>query len=413
VTIRLAVRFDGGDPPAGARIVTRRDTYRLDKTERLPDGSLRIDAVVTRTGVFMYHDAAGNEVKEYRPPEEVQAADSISTLRDRTVTVLHPPGLVTPGNWDQYAVGHVSGEPTNHKDGVLAKLVISQADAIASIEARQLKEVSCGYQLWVEDAPGQTPTGEKYDAVQRNIRYNHVAIGPEGWGRQGSETSMRLDSKGNQVVEQQRKDTMNEITIHFDGQSYTVKVGSSEHTNLLQKIAAKDAADKARADAAEQTAKQLATVTAERDAAIAKQKELQTSLDAAPAKAREEATARINLENSAVALLGKEYKCDGIKDRDLRIAMITKVEPTFKADGKDDVYITAYCDARCASPGTSAAEDMLRRANDQKNDNRKDGSDLEQDANDPDPEKAQAKMRKDNREAASKPLAVSKEVRSN
>ncbi len=318
-----------------------------------------------------------------------------------------------PEDWDQYAVGHVSGDPIKHADGVMCKLVVSQADAIRNIEARNLKEVSCGYQLYVEDAPGQTPTGEHYDAVQRNIRYNHVAIGPDGWGRQGSETSMRLDSKGNQVVEHQRKDTM-KITIHFDGQTYTVEAGSAEHTQLLAKIAAKDAADsKLRTDAAE-TTKQLAKVTAERDAAVAKQTELQTSLDAAPAKALAEATARLILENSAVALLGKEFKADGIKDRDLRIAMITKVEPTFKADGKNDDYITAYCDARCASPGTSAAEDMLRRANDQKDGNRTDaGDNLTQDPNDPDPEKARAKMRKDNAEAGRKPLAVSKETRTN
>ena len=41
--------------------------------------------------------------------------------------------------------------------------------------------------------------GEKYDGIQRDIRYNHVGLGPEGWGRAGSEVSLRLDGAAVQV----------------------------------------------------------------------------------------------------------------------------------------------------------------------------------------------------------------------
>ena len=37
------------------------------------------------------------------------------------------------------------------------------------------------------------PDGTPYDRVQRNIRYNHVALGPRGWGRMGPRVRLRVD----------------------------------------------------------------------------------------------------------------------------------------------------------------------------------------------------------------------------
>ncbi len=48
--------------------------------------------------------------------------------------------------------------------------------------------------------PG-THRGERYDAVQTSIRYNHVALGPKDWGRAGSEASLRLDDNSAEAVE--------------------------------------------------------------------------------------------------------------------------------------------------------------------------------------------------------------------
>jgi hypothetical protein len=36
--------------------------------------------------------------------------------------------------------------------------------------------------------------GEAYDAIQRDIIVNHVAIGPKGWGRAGPDCAIRTDS---------------------------------------------------------------------------------------------------------------------------------------------------------------------------------------------------------------------------
>src|SRR5690606_28507268 len=49
------------------------------------------------------------------------------------------------------------------------------------IESGERKEISLGYKCQLDPTPG-TWNGESYDAVQKNIVVNHVALGPKGWG---------------------------------------------------------------------------------------------------------------------------------------------------------------------------------------------------------------------------------------
>lgn len=394
------------------------DAYRLDKVERLPNGALRVDALVTRTGVFVYHDEAGRPVREYRPPSEVNDAASVKSLRDSTVTVLHPSTLVTPENWDSVAVGHVSGEPVAKGDGVLASLVIQSKDAIDLIDGKKVQEISCGYQVELDDTPGTTPEGEKYDSVQRAIRYNHVAMGPPGWGRQGSSVSLRLDSRGDQVthVSDERGDrTTMKLTIIYKGQTYVVDAGSTEHNALLQRIATEDAADKAKLDAATGLQAKLDSVTGERDALAQQLKETKTKLDAAPAAAVAQARARLDLETQARTVLGSEFKCDGLTDRDLRTAVIKRFDPESKVDAKtgdkfdrSEEYVTAVCDTYLKQGSSRLQEQMVVDSlgvTDPKS--RKDGADYKLDENDPDPDAARDNMRKAHKDAARRPLSVS------
>lgn len=181
--------------------VFRTDTTRLDKVERTPGGGVRIPAVLTRSGVFEYQQPDGKVIREYRPPDEVARADSVATLRDAPVTVGHPAGLVTPDTWRRASVGHVSGEPKNENGGVAATVVVNDAAAIQAIDAGELKEISSGYTVEMDLISGVTAEGQRYDRIQRNIQYNHVALGPSGWGRQGASVGLRLDDAGNELTE--------------------------------------------------------------------------------------------------------------------------------------------------------------------------------------------------------------------
>jgi hypothetical protein len=100
--------------------------------------------------------------------------------------------MVDSSNWNRYSVGDVT---TAAPKGIFVdgSLVVRKKEAIDSIDSGDAKEVSCGYTCDLDMTPG-VYQGQHYDAVQRNIKYNHVALGPANWGRAGSDVALRLDS---------------------------------------------------------------------------------------------------------------------------------------------------------------------------------------------------------------------------
>ncbi|NIR31640.1 MAG: DUF2213 domain-containing protein [Gammaproteobacteria bacterium] len=194
-----------GDAPQGHQ---RFDFARIGNIEMLTTGALRIPAVLGRPGVFKYY-RGGKVVRELRPPDEVFRTDSMATYDGAVATDLHPPkekGFITPATWKQYAVGYVSGAARQDGGVLRGAVVVQDADEIQLIQKGERRELSPGYVcMKLEAAPGRydaatgaygpdVDSGEPYDVVQRDIIYNSVGIGPPGWGRQGSEVSLRLDA---------------------------------------------------------------------------------------------------------------------------------------------------------------------------------------------------------------------------
>lgn len=182
----------------------RFDFSEVQKSEvsRTPSGGLLIPARLTRVGVFAYKTENGTVVREYRPAEEVFSPGSLVGLGGAVVTVDHPGDMVSPETWDAVAVGHVaegSVKPDATNKFVEARVALESAECIRKVDSGELVEISCGYSCDLDNTPGVTDTGEPYDRIQRNIRYNHVALGPVGWGRAGSEVCLRLDSFGDMV----------------------------------------------------------------------------------------------------------------------------------------------------------------------------------------------------------------------
>lgn len=212
---------------------------------RTPQGGLRIPAYATRTGVFDYLQPDGSVRREYRPPEEVFADGSLASLRHAPVTDKHPEEngarvVITPENYRTYARGHVAEDVHADGDFVASTLLIQDADLIEKIEAGERRELSCGYTCDLDYTPGMTEKGEAYDVIQRKISHNHVALGPQGWGRAGGAVQLRLDS--NEAF-QTEEHSMKEF---IDGKEYTV--GAPEWVAALK--ASLDAALR-RADAAD------------------------------------------------------------------------------------------------------------------------------------------------------------------
>lgn len=322
----------------------RFDLSRLNKesVERLSTGGVRVPARLTRVGVFDYRQPDGSVRRELRPSNEVFDAASLASLEDAPVVEGHP-AMVDPANHKDLARGHVSGLPRQDGKLVAAKLAIQDGETIAKVDRGDLTEISCGYTCDMDPTPGEFE-GKKYDAIQRNIRYNHVGMGPRNWGRQGNEVALRLDGGAyTDLPQEQQKRTMK---IRFDGRDY--ESGSEEHVLAIStKLDAADAA-------AKETQRKLDQADAALVAEKAERAKLQAKLDTFDA----DVSARADLLAKAQAALGATVKLDGKSDREVKAAVVALAYPEAKLDGKSDDYVTALFDQAIA---TNVRADSINR----------------------------------------------------
>lgn len=170
----------------------RFDSARLDAAQLTAQGYLRADAYATRAGVFEYYLPDGNVYRELRPESEVFSQDSLQTLAGVALTDDHPMEPLSPENTHKYQVGHVSDSVSKEGDKVKVNLVITEDRCIKKVSERKKDQLSCGYFCDLDPTPG-TWNGIEYDAVQKNIRYNHLSI--VDVGRAGPDVKVKLDTQ--------------------------------------------------------------------------------------------------------------------------------------------------------------------------------------------------------------------------
>lgn len=306
----------------------------LPAAEKLPDGRLRASAFLTRSGVFSYRAPDGTTRREYRPPSEVFDAASLRSFEMAPVTDDHPPGLLTAKTARKYAVGSVGEIVRQDGDHVAATLMVVDEDVIAKMDAGK-RQVSCGYTCELDMTPGVTPDGERYDAIQRKIRGNHAAI--VDIGRAGPSARVHLDSE---TVE--RWDSAEMVADETE----TTKV---ETMDELTKALADLAAATLRADTAE---KAIAELSARADKAEAERDSERAARELADKARADEAErlpqlvkARVALETKAIQALGADAKLDGMSDRDIRMAVVKKLDKVEIEATRSDDYVTAYFDS--------------------------------------------------------------------
>lgn len=317
----------------------RFDVGELSGAQRLDNGYLRAPAKITRTGVFEYRDPMGKVRREWRPPEEVFHADTLASFNLVPLTNDHPNELLNVKNTVKYQVGSIGAA---RADGtfVAAEVLITHMDAISDAEKGK-RELSCGYTCEVEMTAGVTPAGEKYDAIQRNIRGNHVALVDKG--RAGSEVQLRLDADGNEVFNVKPEKKMK--TIRIDGITFEVSEQVAEAIMNMERK--NDEAAKAAATKLTDSAAALVKEKARADAAEEKLADVQKKLDAAvsPAALTERTNARLALVRLAEKVLAdKSVKLDGMEDLAIKKLVVMKVYPSAKLDGKEPAYIEARYD---------------------------------------------------------------------
>ncbi len=243
------------------------DTVPLSGIRKTRDGYLVADAKVARTGIQNYFGAELGRpdlglLRVYRPAEEVFARDTMASVAFRPVTDDHPSKMVDAANWKDLARGSTGGEVVRDGESVRVPLVVMDAAAIAKVEGGK-RELSLGYECDVVFEAGVTDTGEAYDAVQRNIRVNHLAICSSA--RAGPEFRI-----GDRKAEPNPKEspTMTERTIIVDGIGYAVSDQAAQLVTRLQTLLGD--AGKALTDAQAAHVAAIAAKDAELGAAAAK-----------------------------------------------------------------------------------------------------------------------------------------------
>lgn len=361
-----------------------RAVLRID-AQRTQQGFLRCDAAIARTGVQVYRMQDGSERREYRPPEEVFHPDAMASFRIAPLTLGHPAEPVTEKN----AAAHIKGtviDPRQDGHLVRATVQVTHADAIQAAIDGSSAEISCGYDCDLDSTPGTAPSGEKYDAIQRNIRGNHVALVSKG--RAGPDVRLKLDAAdGEQVTPitetppaplSQKGQVMIKITI--DGVECEVSevaaqlIRKQDAERAEKKKKREDAqalADKVHTDALAAKDKELAAAKVEADKQKARADAAEVAKEAAE-KARKDAedpkkvaavvAARVALESSARSILGADAKLDGKTDLEVRREVVVKAMPSLKLDGKSDAYVEALFDSAVADEAKRNPMDRARGA---------------------------------------------------
>lgn len=272
------------------------------KIGKTPEGYILDTPVIARTGIQWYK-RDGKDVAEYRPASEVFAPQSLASFVGRPLTIDHPSFMVRSDNVRNVVVGTILGEPWQDGQNLRARVVVYDKRAIDLIESGLKAELSVGYTVETEQVAGTTPEGAHYDAVQRNIRCNHLSIVARGRAGNArfSKEFPRMDEQKKPVEAptvdqlQARCDALQAEVERLQAEPKAVELSGEKLAALRAEIEAAVRADVAEEYAATDVAKQFG----------------------------------VKPEGSAIATMR---------------AVLAHAQPSVKLDGKSDEYIRAAFD---------------------------------------------------------------------
>lgn len=160
-------------------------TTRLGNTRfEMADGSLLCQNVpIARTGAQVYDESElpgiigddDGEIVVTRDADEVFRPETLASFEGMAFTLGHPKDMVNPGNWKDYAHGHIQNVRRgtgDQSDLMLGDIHIKTSEAIQKV-TDGLEQISMGYDAdYEQKGPGQ--------ARQHSIIGNHCAGVPNG-----------------------------------------------------------------------------------------------------------------------------------------------------------------------------------------------------------------------------------------
>jgi hypothetical protein len=167
----------------------------LDSPSQTNAGGVRLQGYAARVGVQKYDLKDGSVRYELRLPEEVFSPESLKSYDGAWMTDNHPRDFVTTSTARAYSRGLVTAAGRQDGEMVAIDSVVDDQRLLDRLEAMKMQgkgaELSVGYDADLEMKAGVHPKFGRYDAIQRNIRVNHVAVVDSA--RAGRDARLRLD----------------------------------------------------------------------------------------------------------------------------------------------------------------------------------------------------------------------------
>lgn len=363
----------------------RYDTGRIDGPTLNDKGYLKAEAFATRSGIFTYMLMDGSFRRELRPPEEVFSKDSMASLAEVVITNDHPPVPLDSRNTKQYAAGFTGKDVRRQEKFLQVDTTITEYTTIYDVLERGKQELSCGYSCEIEHTSGEFE-GERYDAIQRNIRYNHLSVVDRG--RAGPEVKIKTDSAGNMLdigimkndsdVDDEKKDSAknsNHVSLTKISQSKGSQMTKINIDGVEYEIS------EALAPVVVSKIKEIESLKGDKASLSASQEKLQGKCDGLESELKTRNDKISELEKSQLSedeilkradalnkvhsfakkIIGDEFKADGKSLSDIKKDIVAKAKPDLNLEGKTDGYVEGIFDAICENHD-DAAGDPLKKA---------------------------------------------------
>lgn len=198
------------------------------------DGYLAAVPCTARTGIQVYSgEECGRSdlevVRVYRPADEVFSKAALKSYTHKPVTLDHPSVDVNSENWKEFAVGQVGDEILRDGERFRVPMMLMDKAAVDAVH-RGTRQLSWGYDCVMDWTPGVTQDGQPYDAVQRRLRANHLAVVPLARG--GS--SLRIGDSDRSSAEEENN-SMQTKRLTIDGVDFDLEVQAANFVQRMQR----------------------------------------------------------------------------------------------------------------------------------------------------------------------------------
>lgn len=227
---------------------------------------------ISKVGVFQYSGASigapdPNRIYNvYRPAEELADPACLESFKliplvDDHEMLGDPAKGMTPA--EQYGVHGTLGQEVEFDNGILYNNLKVFSESLKSTIEGGKRELSCGYRCEYDFTPGEF-NGQKYDAIQRKIRGNHIALVDQG--RMGPDVRvldhkladhyLTLDAKELIKMSKTPEQIATDALSAVEKLAKTVETVAADVKKLSDAHAADEAAKKKAADEAEAAEKE-------------------------------------------------------------------------------------------------------------------------------------------------------------